>query len=154
MGIIIAFFSFVKLFEFLTREAVLIFKTLYTDYLKEGYEERINQMSNLEIHRIKDFFSTKNFKKIFIYIRLILDLKVIYALLYMAIAILGIAEHKFFFAFHLVEFILSNIIICIQSYNRPNSSISLYIYIFLYINIFLFPDYFLFLPGYNAQKFL
>ena len=38
LGILIAVFSFVKLFEFLTREAVLIFKTLYTDYLKEGYE--------------------------------------------------------------------------------------------------------------------
>ena len=139
LGIIIAFFSFVKLFEFLTREAVLIFKTLYTDYLKEGYEERINQMSNLEIHRIKDFFSTKNFKKIFIYIRLILDLKVIYALLYMAIAILGIAEHKFFFAFHLVEFILSQPILLyvFRAIIDPIAQLA-YTFIFFFILIYFY----------------
>ena len=139
LGILIAVFSFVKLFEFLTREAVLIFKTLYTDYLKEGYEERINQMNNLEIHRVKDFFHTKNYKKISIYIRLIFNLKVIYALLYMAIAILGIAEHKFFFAFHLVEFILSQPILLyvFRAIIDPIAQLA-YTFIFFFILIYFY----------------
>jgi inositol 1,4,5-triphosphate receptor type 1/inositol 1,4,5-triphosphate receptor type 3 len=139
LGILIAVFSFVKLFEFLTREAVLIFKTLYTDYLKEGYEERINQMNNLEIHRVKDFFHSKNYKKISIYIRLIFNLKVIYALLYMAIAILGIAEHKFFFAFHLVEFILSQPILLyvFRAIIDPIAQLA-YTFIFFFILIYFY----------------
>ena len=139
LGIVIAFFSFIKLFEFLTREAVLIFKTLYTDYLKEEYEERINQMDNLEIHRLQDFFNPKKYKKIFIYIRLIINIKVIYALLYMTFAILGIAKHFFFFSFHLIEFILSQPILqyVFQAIIDPIVQLA-YTFIFFFILIYFY----------------
>ena len=107
LGCIISVFSLIKLFEFVTREAILIFKTLYTNYLREAYEARIINMSDLEIHRIEYFFDTNSFRKILIYIYLVLDIKVFYALAYMAFALLGITVHNFFFAFHLIEFIIS-----------------------------------------------
>ena len=61
LGIIIAVFSLIKLFEFITREAILIFKTLYTNHLKDMYESRVSNMSDLEIHRIQYFFETSNY---------------------------------------------------------------------------------------------
>ena len=139
LGIIIAFFSFIKLFEFLTREAILIFKTLYTDQLKEIYEDRLVQMNNLEIHRMNYFFNTKSYKKILIYIRLILNIKVIYALLYMIFAILGIAEHKFFFAFHLIEFIISQPILqyVFRAIIDPIAQLA-YTFIFFFILIYFY----------------
>ena len=139
LGIIIAFFSFIKLFEFLTREAILIFKTLYTDQLKEIYEERLIQMSNIEIHRMNYFFNTKSYKKVLIYIRLILDIKVIYALLYFVFAILGIAEHKFFFAFHLIEFIISQPILqyVFRAIIDPIAQLA-YTFIFFFILIYFY----------------
>ena len=139
LGIIIAFFSLIKLFEFLTREAILIFKTMYTDQLKEIYEERLTQMSNLEIHRLKHFFDTKIYKKIFIYIRLIVDIKVIYALLYMIFAILGIFKHNFFFAFHLIEFIISQPILLyvFRAIIDPIAQLA-YTFIFFFILIYFY----------------
>ena len=139
LGIIIAFFSFIKLFEFLTREAILIFKTLYTDQLKEIYEERLIQMSNLEIHRMNYFFNTKSYKKILIYVRLIFNMKVIYALLYFIFAILGIAEHKFFFAFHLIEFIISQPILqyVFRAIIDPIAQLA-YTFIFFFILIYFY----------------
>jgi len=139
LGIIIAFFSFIKLFEFLTREAILIFKTLYTDQLKEIYEERLIQMSNLEIHRMNYFFNTKSYKKILIYVRLIFNMKVIYALLYFVFAILGIAKHKFFFAFHLIEFIISQPILqyVFRAIIDPIAQLA-YTFIFFFILIYFY----------------
>ena len=139
LGIIIAFFSFIKLFEFLTREAILIFKTLYTDQLKEIYEERLVQMSNLEIHRMNYFFNTKSYKKLFIYIRLIFDIKVIYALLYFVFAVLGISIHNFFFAFHLIEFIISQPILqyVFRAIIDPIAQLA-YTFIFFFILIYFY----------------
>ena len=139
LGIIIAFFSFIKLFEFLTREAILIFKTMYTDQLKEIYEERLIQMSNLEIHRMNYFFHTKIYKKILIYISLVVDIKVIYALLYFVFAILGIAKHKFFFAFHLIEFIISQPILqyVFRAIIDPIAQLA-YTFIFFFILIYFY----------------
>ena len=107
LGMIIAFFSLIKLFEFITREAILIFKNLYTNYLKDTYESTISSMNELEIHRVDNFFSLNSYKKTFIYISLLLDIKVLYAFAYMIFALLGIFVHNFFFSFHLIEFIIS-----------------------------------------------
>ena len=139
LGIIIAFFSFIKLFEFLTREAILIFKTLYTDQLKEIYEERLTQMSNLEIYRLKYFFNSKSYKKILIYIQLVINIKVIYALLYMIFAILGIVKHKFFFAFHLIEFIIGQPILqyVFRAIIDPIAQLA-YTFIFFFILIYFY----------------
>ena len=139
LGIIIAFFSFIKLFEFVTREAILIFKTLYTDHLKEVYEERINQMNDLEIHRVKEFLNSRNYKKMFIYIRLIFNIKVIYALLYMIVAVLGIVYHNFFFSFHLIEFIISQPILqyVFRAIIDPIAQLA-YTFIFFFILIYFY----------------
>ena len=139
LGIIIAFFSFIKLFEFATREAVLIFKTLYTDHLKDSYDDRISQMSNLEIHRMKYFFCSRDYKKMLIYFRLVIDIKVIYALLYMAFAILGIVIHEFFFAFHLIEFIISQPILqyVFRAIIDPIAQLA-YTFIFFFILIYFY----------------
>ena len=139
LGIVIAFFSFIKLFEFVTREAILMFKTLYTDHLKESYEEKINQMNDLEIHSIKEFLNSQTYKKIFIFIRLICNIKVIYALLYMTFAILGIVIHNFFFAFHLIEFIIGQPILqyVFRAIIDPIAQLA-YTFIFFFILIYFY----------------
>ncbi len=85
------------------------------------------------------FFNTKSYKKVLIYIRLILDIKVIYALLYFVFAILGIAEHKFFFAFHLIEFIISQPILqyVFRAIIDPIAQLA-YTFIFFFILIYFY----------------
>ena len=139
LGIIIAVFSLIKLFEFITREAILIFKTLYTNHLKDMYESRVSNMSDLEIHRIQYFFETSNYKKIFIYIYLVMDIKVLYALAYMIFALLGIFIHNFFFAFHLIEFIISQPILqyVFRAIMDPIAQLA-YTFIFFFILIYFY----------------
>ena len=139
LGCIIAVFSLIKLFEFVTREAILIFKTLYTNYLKESYETRISNMSDLEIHRIEYFFDTNSYRKILIYIYLVLDIKVLYALAYMAFALLGIFVHNFFFGFHLIEFIISQPILqyVFRAIVDPIAQLA-YTFIFFFILIYFY----------------
>jgi inositol 1,4,5-triphosphate receptor type 1/inositol 1,4,5-triphosphate receptor type 3 len=139
LGCIISIFSLIKLFEFVTREAILIFKTLYSNYLREAYEARIINMSDLEIHRIEYFFDTNSFRKILIYIYLVLDIKVFYALAYMAFALLGITVHNFFFAFHLIEFIISQPILqyVFRAIVDPIAQLA-YTFLFFFILIYFY----------------
>ena len=139
LGCIIAVFSLIKLFEFITREATLIFKTLYTNQLKEIYENKINNMSDLEIHRIEYFFDSNNYRKILIYIYLLIDIKVLYALAYMVFALLGLFIHNFFFAFHLIEFIISQPILqyVFRAIVDPIAQLA-YTFIFFFILIYFY----------------
>ena len=139
LGFIIAIFSLIKLSEFITREAILIFKTLYTNYLKEIYENRISNMSDLEIHRIEYFLDSNNYRKFLIYIYLLLDIKVLYALAFMGFALSGIFVHNFFFAFHLIEFIISQPILqyVFRAIIDPIAQL-LYTFIFFFILIYFY----------------
>ena len=139
LGCIIAVFSLIKLFEFITREAFLIFKTLYTNHLKDMYEARISSMSDLEIHRIEHFLDSSSYKKAFIYIGLVMDLKVLYALAYMVFALLGIFVHNFFFSFHLIEFIISQPILqyVFRAIVDPIAQLA-YTFIFFFILIYFY----------------
>ena len=139
LGCIISIFSLIKLFEFVTREAILKFKTLYSNYLREAYETRIINMSDLEIHRIEYFFDSNSYRKILIYIYLVLDIKVFYALAYMAFALLGIAMHNFFFAFHLIEFIISQPILqyVFRAIVDPIAQLA-YTFLFFFILIYFY----------------
>ena len=151
LGCIIAVFSLIKFFEFITREAILIFKTLYTNHLKDVYEKRISHMSDLEIHRIEYFFESNNYKKIFIYIGLLMDIKVLYALAYMIFALLGIFVHNFFFAFHLIEFIISQPILqyVFRAIVDPIVQLA-YTFIFFFILIYFYS----LIIFYNFQKIM
>ena len=139
LGIIITLFSLIKLFEFITREAILIFKTLYTNYLKESYESTIGGLNDLEIYRVDNFFNLYTYKKIGIYLLLILDIKVLYALAYMVFALLGIFIHNFFFAFHLIEFIISQPILqyVFRAIVDPIAQLA-YTFIFFFILIYFY----------------
>ena len=139
LGILIAFFSLIKLFEFITREAILIFKNLYTNYLKDTYESTISDMNELEIYRVDNFFSLNSYRKIFIYISLLLDIKVLYAFAYMIFALLGIFVHNFFFAFHLIEFIISQPILqyVFRAIIDPITQLA-YTFIFFFILIYFY----------------
>jgi hypothetical protein len=139
LGCIIAVFSLIKLFEFITREAIIIFKTLYTNHLKDIYEARISSMSDLEIHRIEHLFASNSYKKVFIYIGLVMDIKVLYALAYMIFALLGIFVHNFFFSFHLIEFIISQPILqyVFRAIVDPIAQLA-YTFIFFFILIYFY----------------
>ena len=139
LGVIIAVFSLIKLFEFITREAILIFKTLYTNVLKENYETEISSMNDLEIYKVDYFFEPSSFSKFKIYFSLILDIKVFYALAYLVFAIVGIFEHNFFFAFHLIEFIISQPILqyVFRAIVDPIAQLA-YTFIFFFILIYFY----------------
>jgi len=139
LGCIIAVFSLIKLFEFITREAILIFKTLYTNHLKDMYETAISNMSDLEIHRIEHFLESNSYKKVFIYIHLVMDIKVLYALAYMVFALIGIFVHNFFFSFHLIEFIISQPILqyVFRAIVDPIAQLA-YTFIFFFILIYFY----------------
>ena len=143
LGFVIAFFSLLIFFEFLTREAVIIFKRLYTKYLREIYESKINKMDDLEINRMIDYLNTSGlwnqFKKVSIYLWLLLDLQVLYAICYFVFAIVGIFVHNFFFAFHLIEFIKSQPILqyVFKAIYEPLTQI-LYTYLFFFILIYFY----------------
>ena len=139
LGCIIAVFSLIKLFEFITREAILIFKTLYTNELKEMYESKINTMSDLEIHSIDYFLDSNSYRKILIYLYLLIDIKVLYAFAYMVFALLGIFIHNFFFAFHLIEFIISQPILqyVFRAIVDPIAQLA-YTFIFFFILIYFY----------------
>ena len=139
LGCIIAVFSLIKLFEFITREAILIFKTLYSNELKEMYESKINSMSDLEIHSIDYFLDSNSYRKIFIYLYLFIDIKVLYAIAYMIFALLGIFAHNFFFSFHLIEFIISQPILqyVFRAIVDPIAQLA-YTFIFFFILIYFY----------------
>jgi hypothetical protein len=96
-------------------------------------------MSDLEIHRIEHLFASNSYKKVFIYIGLVMDIKVLYALAYMIFALLGIFVHNFFFAFHLIEFIISQPILqyVFRAIIDPIAQLA-YTFIFFFILIYFY----------------
>ena len=140
LGIIILCFNIIIFIEFIFKDAVIIYKNLYRNYLKSSYEDKIGYVSEFEIHRVYNFLKTNGysrfFNKLFIYIKLIFNFHVLYRFCYMVFAILGLFVHHFFFAFHLIEFIKSQPIlrmVFLVFYKPLAQLISIYIFFFILI---------------------
>ena len=140
LGIIILCFNIIIFIEFIFKDAVIIYKNLYRNYLKNSYENKIGYVSEFEIHRVYNFLKANGyslfFNKLFIYIKLIFNFNVIYRFCYMVFAILGLFVHHFFFAFHLIEFIKSQPIlrmVFLVFYKPLVQLISIYIFFFILI---------------------
>lgn len=100
-------------------------------------------MTDLETRRFEKIFTISGGKKftqkLKIYFLLIINGDVIYALLYMGFAIVGLAYHYFFFAFHLLEFIKSQPILrnVLKAVTEPLSQL-VFIFIFFIILIYFY----------------
>jgi inositol 1,4,5-triphosphate receptor type 1/inositol 1,4,5-triphosphate receptor type 3 len=96
-------------------------------------------MSDLEIHSIDYFLDSNSYRKIFIYLYLFIDIKVLYAIAYMIFALLGIFAHNFFFSFHLIEFIISQPILqyVFRAIVDPIAQLA-YTFIFFFILIYFY----------------
>ena len=143
LGITLTIFSSLIFAEFLTRKAPIIFRNIYIKYLKDIFETKIKKMNELEIRRIDKILTLngiKNlFKKIGIYLRLIIDPNVLYALAYILFSLLGLFVHDFFFAFHLMEFIKSQPILrsVLKAVYEPLNQLT-YIFIFFLILVYFY----------------
>ena len=142
-GIIIFCFNIIIFFEFIFKDAVIIYKTQYRNFLKNSYEDKIVYVSEFEINRVYKFLKAKGyslfFNKFFIYIKLIFNFNVLYRFAYMAFAVLGLFVHHFFFAFHLIEFIKSQprLKIIFLAFYEPLSQL-IYTFIFFFILIYFY----------------
>ena len=143
LGITLTLFSSLIFTEFLTRKAPLIFRNIYVRYLKDTFETKIKKMNELEIHRIDKILTLNGIKnllkKIGIYLRLISDPNVLYALAYILFSLLGLFVHDFFFAFHLMEFIKSQPILrsVLKAVYEPLEQLA-YIFIFFLILVYFY----------------
>ena len=143
LGITLTIFSSLIFAEFLTRKAPIIFRNIYIKYLKDIFETKIKKMNELEIRRIDKILTLngiKNlFKKLGIYLRLIIDPNVLYALAYILFSLLGLFVHDFFFAFHLMEFIKSQPILrsVLKAVYEPLNQLT-YIFIFFLILVYFY----------------
>jgi hypothetical protein len=101
LGVIILVFDIIIFLEFITKDAVLIYKNLHRKFLRKSYENKIGYISDMEIHRIYDFLKSSGYSlychKIMIYIKLFFNFHVLYSICYMVFAILGLFVHHFFF---------------------------------------------------------
>ena len=143
LGIIILCFIITIFIEFITKDAVLIYKNLYRNYLKNSYEKKIGSINDFEIHRIYDFLKSSDFSlfinKLFIYLKLLSSFHVIYTLLYIVLAILGFFIHPFFYSFLLMEFIKNQpiLIYVFLAFYEPLVQF-FYTYIFFFILIYFY----------------
>ena len=143
LGIIILCFNIFIFIEFIFKDAVIIYKKLYRNYLKNSYEKKSGYVNDFEIHRVYKFLKSNGyslfFNKVFIYIKLIFNFHVLYRFCYMVFAILGLFVHHFFFAFHLIEFIKSQPILKIVflAFYEPLAQL-IYTYIFFFILIYMY----------------
>ena len=143
LGIIILFLDILIFLEFITKDAILIYKNLHRKFLKNSFENKLGYISDFEIHRVYKFLKTKGCalycNKIIIYLKLLGNLHVIYTICYMAFAILGLFWHHFFFSFHLIEFIKSQPILnyVFLAFYEPLAEF-LYTYIFFFILIYFY----------------
>ena len=143
LGIIILCFNVIIFIEFIFKDAVIIYKNLYRDFLKNSYEEKSVYVNDFEIHRVYKFLKASGyslfFHKFFIYIKLIFNFHVLYRFSYMVFAFLGLFVHHFFFAFHLIEFIKSQPILKIVflAFYEPLAQL-IYTYIFFFILIYFY----------------
>lgn len=103
LGVIILVFDIIIVLEFLTKDAILIYKNLHRKFLKNSYENKISYVSEMEIHRVYNFLKSSGcslyFHKIVIFLKLLFNLHVLYTICYMVFAILGLFIHHFFFLF-------------------------------------------------------
>jgi hypothetical protein len=142
-GVIILFFEILIFLEFLTKDAILIYKNLHRKFLKKSFENKIGYIRDFEIHRVYKFLKSSGCSlycnKLVIYLKLLLNFHVLYAISYMIFAILGIFVHHFFFAFHLIEFIKSQPILnyVFLAFYEPLAEF-VYTYIFFFILIYFY----------------
>jgi hypothetical protein len=129
--------------EFMTKDAILIYKNLYTNFLKNSYEKKITHINDLEIRRVHNFLKSSGsalfFNKLLIYLKLLCNFRVLYSICFMIFAILGIVVHNFFFAFHLIEFIKNHPILqyVFLAFIEPLAEF-VYTYIFFFILIYFY----------------
>ena len=156
LGIIILCFIIIIFIEFITKDAVLIYKNLYRNYLKNSYEKKIGSINDFEIHRIYDFLKSSEtslfFNKLFIYLKLLSNFHVIYTLIYIVSAILGFFLHPFFYSILLIEFIKNQpiLIYVFLAFYEPlvqfvYTLIFFFILIYFY-SLFIFYNYFDLMP--------
>ena len=143
LGIIILVFDIIIFLEFLTKDAVLIYKNLHRQFLQKSLENKIGYISDFEIHRIYRFLKSSGCSlycnKIMIFLKLLVNFHVLYRICYMAFGFLGLFVHHFFFAFHLIEFIKSQPILkyVFLAFYEPLAEF-VYTYIFFFILIYFY----------------
>ena len=143
LGIVILIFDVIIFLEFLTKDAILIYKNLHRKFLRKSLENKKGYINDFEIHRIYRFLKSSGFSlycnKIMIFLKLLVNFHVLYSICYMVFAILGLFVHHFFFAFHLIEFIKSQPILkyVFLAFYEPLAEF-LYTYIFFFILIYFY----------------
>ena len=143
LGVIILVFDIIIVLEFITKDAVLIYKNLHRKFLKKSYEKKIGYISDMEIHRVYNFLKTSGLSLychyIAIYIKLFFNFHVLYTICYMVFAILGLFVHHFFFSFHLIELIKSQPILkyVFLAFYEPLADV-VFTYIFFFILIYFY----------------
>lgn len=131
-------------------------------YLKDLFEQKSKKMNDLEIRRIDKILTInglKDFlKKMQIYFRLIIDSDVLYALTFIIFSLLGLIVHKFFFAFHLIEFIKTQPILrnVLKAVYEPLQQLT-YIFIFFIIlayfySLLIFYSFYDIMPPYSCSS--
>ena len=162
LGVIILVFDAIIVLEFITKDAVLIYKNLHRKFLKDSYDKKIAYISNMEIHRVYKFLKSSGYSlycnKIMIFLKLFFNVHVLYTILYMVFAILGLFVHHFFFAFHLIELIKSTPILkyVFLAFYEPLADV-IFTYIFFFILIYfysllIFYRYYPLMPDYSCDS--
>ena len=162
LGVIILIFDIIIFLEFITKDAVLIYKTLHRKFLKKSYEKKISYISDLEIHRVYSFLKSSGYSlychKLMIYLKLLFNGHVLYSICYMIFAILGLFVHHFFFSFHLIELIKSQPILksVFLAFYEPLADfvftlIFFFILIYFY-SLLIFYRYYDLMPDYSCDS--
>ena len=162
LGVIILVFDIIIFLEFITKDAVLIYKTLHRKFLKKSYEKKISYISDMEIHRIYQFLKSSGYSlychKLMIYLKLFFNFHVLYSVCYMVFAILGLFVHHFFFSFHLIELIKSTPIlkyVFLAFYEPLADFVFTYIFFFILIyfySLLIFYRYYDLMPDYSCDS--
>ena len=162
LGVIILVFDIIIVLEFLTKDAILIYKNLHRKFLKKSYENKILYISDMEIHRVYNFLKSSGYSlychKMMIFLKLFFNLHVLYTICYMVFAILGLFVHHFFFSFHLIEYIKSQPILkyVFLAFYEPLADV-VFTYIFFFILIYfysllIFYRYYDLMPDYSCDS--
>ena len=162
LGVIILVFDIIIVLEFITKDAVLIYKNLHRKFLKDSYDKKIAYISDMEIHRVYKFLKSSGYSlycnKIMIFLKLFFNVHVLYTILYMVFAILGLFVHHFFFSFHLIELIKSTPILkyVFLAFYEPLADV-IFTYIFFFILIYfysllIFYRYYPLMPDYSCDS--
>ena len=143
LGVIILVFDIIIVLEFITKDAVLIYKNLHDQFLKKSYENKTSYISDMEIHRVYSFLKSSGYSlycnKIGIFIKLFFNPHVLYTICFMLFAFLGLFVHHFFFSFHLIELIKSQPILkyVFLAFYEPLTDV-VFTYIFFFILIYFY----------------